>query len=166
MHSLHIIRSKHTDEWRWLRCFLHRWPPACFQSLHQTSHTADVEAKFARRFNGLDCGTARGADVVDNHHTRAFFLKAFDPAAHAVGFFCFAHQKTMNRSTGLRADDGRGDNDWISAHGQPADSLRLPALLLNEFKKDSPGKFSALGMKRGGTAINVIIALAAGRERE
>ena len=55
---------------------------------------------------------------------------------------------------------------WVRAHSKPAHSLRLPALLLNEIKKDTPGKFRAMGMKRSGAAINVVVALAAGRERK
>jgi hypothetical protein len=83
-----------------------------------------------------------------------------------MGFLCFAHKKTMDRSASLCADDRRGNNDGIGSHGQPAHRLRLPALLLNEFQKDTSGKFRAMGMKRGGAAINVVVAFAAGSQRK
>ena len=38
--------------------------------------------------------------------------------------------------------------------------------LLDQLKKNAARKFSALGMQRGGSAINVVIALAAGRKRK
>src|SRR5215831_8539067 len=70
----------------------------------------------------------------------------------------------MDRSAGLRTDDCSGNNDGIGAHGKSAHGLRLPALLLNKLQKDASGKFRTTRMKRGGTAINVVVALAAGRE--
>src|SRR5438270_10717650 len=101
MRGLYIIRRKYTDEWR-RRCDLfHRRPTASFETLNQTSDAHDVEAEFARRFNGLDRRSAGGTDVIHDHHAGAFFLKALYAATHAMGLLCFAHKKTMNRRPSL-----------------------------------------------------------------
>src|SRR6476469_1436487 len=103
MCSLHVIRSKHADEWRGSGGLLHRGTATSFQSFNQAGHTDNVEAEFPRCFNRLDRRPAGGADIIHNDHARAFFLKAFYPATHTMGFFCFAHQKTMDWSASLRA---------------------------------------------------------------
>src|SRR5262249_10816975 len=76
------------------------------------------------------------------------------------------HQKTMHRAARLRTDDRDGDHNGIGTHGQSADSLRLPAPLLEKFQKNAAGQLRPLGIQRGGAAVNVVIALDAGSESE
>src|ERR1051326_277077 len=164
--GLYVIRSKHTDEWRGSSGFFYRGTATGFQSFNQAGHTRDVEAEFTSGFYGLDGGTAGSADIIDNHHASAFFLKAFHAPTHAVRFFRFTHQEAMDQSARLRADHGSSDHDGISAHGKSSNSLRMPALFFKELKKNASGEFRAAGVERGGAAINVVVALSAGREGE
>src|SRR5438128_3564799 len=97
MPGLHVIRSKDTDEWRWRGGSLHGGASTGLQSFNQASYSGNVEAEFTRCLYGLDGGTAGGADIVDDDHASAFFLKAFHAAAHAVRFFRFTHQEAMDR---------------------------------------------------------------------
>ena len=55
-----------------------------------------LEAELAGGFDGLDGGSAGGADVVHDHHRSAFFLKAFNALSRAVGLFLLAHQEAMD----------------------------------------------------------------------
>src|SRR5260370_5892150 len=72
----------------------------------------------------------------------------------------------MNRGAGLRADDGRGHHDGVGAHGEPAHSPRLPPLPLKKLKENPPREIGAPGMQCGGAAIDVVVALGAGRKCE
>src|SRR6266404_2726467 len=166
MRGLHVIRFKQAHEGCGGGSFLHCWPATGLQSFNQASYSGNVEAEFTRSFYGLDGGTAGGADIVNDDHASAFFLKAFHAAAHAVRFFRFTHQEAMDRRARLRADHGSSDHNGISAHSEPADSLRLPALLIDEIKEDTPSEFRAASVKRGGAAIDIVIAPDAGRESE
>src|SRR5690242_9848054 len=143
MRGFHVIRSKHTDEGRGSSGFFYRRSATGFQSFNQAGDPGNVEAEFARGFDSLDGGAAGGADIVNNDYASTFFLKAFHAPAHAVRFFRFTHQEAVDRRARLRTDHGCGHHNGIGAHGEPADSLRLPALLLDEIKEDSPGEFRA-----------------------
>src|SRR5580765_8418111 len=166
MSGLYVIGCKHRDEPCRCTSLLYRRSAPGLQSLYQAGDAYDVKAKIPRGFNGLNGRAARSADVIHNHHARAFLLKAFHAATHAVRFLRFAHEKTVNGNTGLRADDRGGNHDGIGAHGESAYGLRLPALLAEKIEKDAASEFGAEGVKRGGAAIDVVIAPGAGRKRE
>ncbi len=72
----------------------------------------------------------------------------------------------MHRRSGLRADHSRCHHDGIGAHGHSSDGLCLPTLLPEELQKYPPGQLGAAGVKRGGAAIDVVVTLDSGRERE
>ena len=102
------------------------------------------------------------ADIVDNHYPRALFAEAFDALAGAVLLFGFAYEEAIQ----FAAHHGDRDHDGIRAHGEAADRLRLPSALPNFFPEDFSGQPRAFGVERGGTAVDVVIAGAAGREFE
>ncbi len=102
------------------------------------------------------------ANVVHNHYSRAFVLKAFDSPSGAVLFLGFAHQKSFN----VAAGDADRHHNRIGAHGEPANGLGLPSASPNFFQKNLPGQPRALGRKRSGAAVNVVVAGPSGRKLE
>src|ERR1700744_6203458 len=99
MRRLPIIGSADRNKRRWSCRFFDRWTATRLQSLHQASYANNLKTKFTCCFNGLDRRASSGADVVNDYHMCAFFMKTFHAASHAVGLLCLAHQKTMNRAT-------------------------------------------------------------------
>src|SRR6185312_16298016 len=97
-----------------------------------------------------------------NYHARAFLLKAFYAAAHAMRFLSFAHKKAVNWRPDLRTHDRGGNHNGIGAHGQAAHGISLPALLPKQIEKNLTGKRGTLRVQRGGAAVNVVIAFCAG----
>src|SRR5271169_3618149 len=96
------------------------------------AHRADYfEPKGTGDFNGVDRGSSRRADIVDDHDGRAGFAEAFDALAGSVLLFGFANQEAMQRA----ACDSHGDDNWVSAQGESADGGWFPALLANFFQK-------------------------------
>ena len=70
---------------------------------------------------------------------------------------------------GLRAPgagSGNIGNDGVGAHGESADRLGNDRLFFQELKNRVPGEASALGVERGGAAVDVVIACAARRKLE
>ena len=66
----------------------------------------------------------------------------------------------------LRADHSYCRDDRVGAQGKSAYRLRMPSLLTEQFQKDPSRQLCSLGMKRSRSAINVVITLQAGGERE
>ena len=143
-----------------------------FFALDDADDGGNNHAGFARGFDGGDGGGAGGADVVDDDDARALAAEAFDAAAGAVGLFRLAHQEAMEeRGAGmlLRAPGaGGGDvgDDGVGAHGESADGLGVDVILFKEFETACAGEASALGVERGGAAVDVVVAGAAGGELE
>lgn len=127
----HVIGRKDRHELRRGRGSLNRGAPICFLALYQTHRTNHFESEFACGFDRLNRGSARGADIIHNHDWRPFFAKALDAPAGSVLFFAFANEKTMNAAARHRD----GDDDWICAHRQSANGLRLPAMRANFLQK-------------------------------
>ncbi len=72
-------------------------------ALDDANHSGDDHAGFLRGLDRGDGGGAGGANVVDDHHARAFAAKAFDAAAGAVSFFGLADQEAVKqRRAGMR----------------------------------------------------------------
>src|SRR5215467_2189524 len=155
MRCLHFARLEDRHEFCWSRGFL---------ALDQACHAYDIEAEVSGSLHGLDGGASGGAYVVHDHHARAFIPEAFNALACAVSFFSFTHQEAVHHRVLLCADDGNRDYDWVGTHGHPAHGFSLPGLLLQQVKKNVAGQFRALRMKRGGTAVNVVITLDAGSQ--
>src|SRR5215469_3783599 len=72
----------------------------------------------------------------------------------------------MQRRSGLRADHSDSDHDGIGAQGKAAYGLRLPALPAEEIQKNLPGQLGSHGVQRGRAAIDVVVALDSGGQRE
>jgi len=143
-----------------------------FFALDNADDCGDGHAGFASSFDGGDGGCAGGADIVDDDDAGAFATEAFDAAAGAVGFFSFADEEAMEQWAGgilLRAPGaGCGDvgDDGIGTHGEPADGVGLDAVLLEKLEDGVAGETAAFGVERGGSAVDVVVAGAAGRELE
>ena len=71
-------------------------PSVGFFAFHDANDSGNCHAGFASGFNRVDGRSAGGADVVDDHHARAFAAEAFDAASGAVRLFCFAHQEAVD----------------------------------------------------------------------
>ena len=63
---------------------------------------------------------------------------------------------------------GRGDvgDDGIGAHGESADGFGVDVVLLQQFEHGVAGEAAAFGVERGGAAVDVVVAGAAGGELE
>ncbi len=68
----------------------------------------------------------------------------------------------MERSAG----DGDGDHDGVGAHGESSDGVGVPGLGAHFIEKDLADQLRAAGIERGGAAIDVIVAGAAGGQLE
>src|ERR1700733_14865022 len=85
---------------------------------------------------------------------------------------CLADEKAVDQSAfagirvALRAGDGDRRDDGIGAQGKAADGMRIEVMLTQQIEDGDAGKASALGVQRGGAAVDVVIAAAAGRELE
>ena len=66
----------------------------------------------------------------------------------------------------LGAGGGDVGDDGVGAEGEPADGFGLDVVGLKEFKDGMAGEAAALGVQRGGAAVDVVVARAAGGERE
>ena len=64
------------------------------------------------------------------------------------------------------AGDGDGDDDGVGAHGQSSDGVGVPALRAHFLKKNLADQLRAASIERGGAAIDVIVAGAAGGKLE
>ncbi len=53
-------------------------------ALHQAHHSDDLETIFAGGLDRLNCRSAGGADIIDDHHPRRLSAKALDALAGAV----------------------------------------------------------------------------------
>src|ERR1700722_2507316 len=127
--------------------------PLGFFALDQAHHTGDFKSKFTRRFYRLDRGSTRGANIIDDHHPRAFFSKALDSLSCAVLFLGFADEEAVDLATG----DGHSYHHRVGSHGQATDGLRPPSALANFLEEDLAGKLRAACVQRGGAAIHVIV---------
>ncbi len=63
---------------------------------------------------------------------------------------------------------GRGHvgDDRVGAHGEAADGFGVDAVCFKQFENGVAGEASALGVQRGGAAVDVVVAGAAGGELE
>ncbi len=66
----------------------------------------------------------------------------------------------------LRAEHGDRDHDRVGSHGESADGLRTPVAALDFVEKNAAGQARALGVQRGGAAVDVVVAGAAAGELE
>jgi len=153
-------------------CLFHGGAAIGFFALDDADYGDNRHASLAGGFDGVDGGCAGGADVIDDDDARALLAKAFDAAAGAMAFFGLADQKAVQQrrgGIGLRAPSaGRGHvgDDGVGTHGESADGLGIDPVLFQQFKDGVAGKASALGVERGGAAVDVVIACAARGELE
>ena len=63
---------------------------------------------------------------------------------------------------------GRGDvgDDGVGAHGESADGCGLELVVVDEIEDREAGEASALGVERGGAAVDVVVAGGSGGELE
>ena len=144
-----------------------------FFALHDADHGGDDHAGFARGFDGVDGGGAGGADVVDDDDARAFAAEAFDAAAGAVGFFGLADQEAVEQGSAGMLDCARqalavatletmGSAPMVSPPTASASML----VCFKQFEDGVAGEAAAFGVQRGGAAVDVVVAGAAGGELE
>src|ERR1700680_1025404 len=110
-------------------------PPGLF-ALNQAHRAGDFKSKFTGCVDRLNRGSARGADIVHDHHARALLPEALDPLSRAVLLLAFADEKAVN----LAAGNGHRHHDWIGAHRQPPNGLWPPSALTNFLEKDLAGE--------------------------
>jgi hypothetical protein len=143
-----------------------------FFALYDADDRGDGHAGFAGRFNGVDGGGAGGADIVDDEDGSAFSAETLNAAASAVGLFRFADEEAVDqRGAGLgegAGGAGRGHvrDDGIGAEGEAADGFDRDAVLGEQVEDGVAGETASFSMKRGGAAVDVVVAGAAGGELE
>jgi hypothetical protein len=160
------------EEWSALRGCFDGGTAVGLLALDDADYGGNDHAGFARCFDGVDGGGAGGTYVVDDHDACAFATEAFNAATGPMCLFGFAYEEAVEQGSArilLRAPCAGGcdvGDDGICAHGESADGLRIDVILFQKFKHGVPGEAAAFGVKRGGAAVNVVVAGAAGGELE
>ncbi len=170
MRGAHLGSGEEREKWR-SRCgSFHGGAAIHLLTIHQAEYADDFHSSLARGLQRVDGGTSRGADIIHNYNARAGLAEAFDAAACAVGLFGLAHQKAMyQRSVGMLdmipcAGRGNVGNERVCAHRESADGCGAQIVFADQIVEGQPGKASAFGMERGGSAVDVVVAARAGRE--
>jgi Pentapeptide repeats (8 copies) len=141
-------------------------------ALDNADDCGDGHAGFVRGINRIDGGGAGGADIVHDHDARTFTEEAFNAATGAVGLFRLANQEAVQqRRAGMllgAPGAGRGHirHDGVGPHGQAAHSFGFDLVGFEKLKDGMPGEAAAFGVQRGGAAVDVVVAGAAGGELE
>jgi len=163
-------------------------------AVYQTEDAGYVHACLAGGFDGGNGGAAGGADVVHDNNVCAGFEEAFDAAACAVSFFCFADEEAMDEGgdgTGVFVGfelEGAGEfgdlvavgkspctsaggvgDEWVGAHGESAYSFDLVCVgdvFADEVVEDETGEATAFGVEGSDAAVDVVVGLLAAGEGE
>src|ERR1019366_4234717 len=154
----YLIRREDRDEVGGGGGFFYTGASAGILALDEGHNADHFEAEFAGRFDGLHGGGSGGANIVHDHHPRAFFAEAFDALAGAVLLLRLAHEEAVEGS----ASDSDGHYDGVGTHGQSADGIGVPSLAAHFIEENLADQLRAASVKRGGAAIDVIVAGAAG----
>src|SRR5215475_6155367 len=157
-----VARTENRNERCWRCGLLYIRPSTSLFAFHKAHGGDDFETVFTRGLNGFDRRCPGGADVVDNHHARSFFMVPLDTLAHAVLLFSFAYQEAVQ----LPAGDGGRNYNRVGAHCEATDGLRLPSPGANFFQKDLASELGATRVEGGGAAVDIVVAADAGRKLE
>ena len=144
-----------------------------FFALHDADDGGDVHAGFAGGLDGVDGGSAGGADVVDDDDARAFAAETFNAAAGAVGLLRFADEEAIAAAVRSGFDSARqalavatletiGSAPMVS----PPTASALILFSFEQIEDRLAGEAAAFGVERGGAAVDVVVAGAAGGELE
>src|SRR5437016_11924781 len=150
--------GKDRDEVRGRGGFLYIRSTMGILALDEAHHANHFESEFTGRFDGLHGRGSGGANIVHDHHLRAFLAEAFDTLASTVLLLGLTHEEAVYGSAG----DSDGDDDGVGAHGQSADGGRFPALLADFSEKDFANELCSVGVESSRPAVDVIVAGAAG----
>ena len=159
----HVVRREDGDEFGGSGGLFYIGTTVGFLAFYETHHSDDLESEFPCGFDGLDGGAAGGANIVDDDDASALFAEALDALSGAVLLFRFANKETLERAVGRNRS---GDYDRIGAHGKSTDGLREPALGAHFFHENLSGKTRTECIERRSSAVNVVVAAAAGGEFE
>ncbi len=147
-------------------------PLASSRSTMQTTAATIMPASRAAS-NRVDGGSAGGADVVDDDDARAFPAETFNATAGAVGLLCFADEKAVEERSGRDSVWARqalavatletmGSAPMVS----PPTASASMCVRFEQFEDGLAGETTAFGVERGGAAVDVVVAGAAGGELE
>jgi len=170
MFCANIVSAEESVERCSLGGSLDRRTPLGLLPFYQAHHADNAHARLARSFNRCHCGSAGGADVVDDNHRRVRLLKSLDASPCAVRLFYFSHQESIQDGgawsfqgmPGARC--GHIADDRVSAQGKTAYRPRPQLMLPNKIEHRQTGQAPTLSRKCGGAAVNVVIAGSPGRE--
>jgi hypothetical protein len=159
-------------------------------AVDETEDAGDVHSGFAGGFDGGDGGAAGGADVVDDDDIGAGLEEAFDLAAGAVGFLCFADEEAVDEGGGCLGTfvaqfEGAGEFDdlvvvgevpgagaggvgdkRVGTHGEAAYGFGVGDVLADEVVEDQAGEAAAFGVEGGDAAVDVVVGLLAAGQGE
>lgn len=165
MDGPHIRSGKERQKRRVLGSSLDRGAAILLLAIDKAKNTDDLHIDSTGGLNGLNGGSAGGADVINNDDARTRLAESFHASASAVGLLGFADQESMDEGCLGMADAipraGGGDvrNQWVGTHGEAPDGLRLQIVLLDEVVKRQPGETASLRVQCGGTAVDVVVAV-------
>ena len=162
VHLFHIVRRKHRNEPCRRSRMLDTKASLCLLAFDQAHDADNLEAKFARSFDGLDRRGSSRADVIDDHYPGALFAKALDALTSTMLFLSLTYQECVD----IAAYDGDRYSKRISTHRQPADRFRIPTPRANLIQKNLSRQLSAACIERRGSAIDVVLAGASRGELE
>ena len=161
-------------------------------AVDEAEDSSDVHSGFACGFDGGDGGAASSAYVIDDDDVSTGFQEAFDFAAGAVSFFCFADEEALDEGGGgfvrrgvfVQLEDAReledlvvvgespcastggvGD-EGVGSHGEAADGFCMGDVLANEVVEDETGEAAAFGVEGSDATVDVVVGLFAAGEGE
>jgi len=143
-----------------------------FFAFHDADNSGDGHSGLTGGLNCVDRRSAGCADVVNDDDSGAFAAESFDAAPRAVSLFGFTNEEAVeewSRWIRLRSPGACRCNvgdDGVSTHGEAAHSVRIDSFLIQQFENCVSGKATTLSVERGGPAVDIVIARAAGRELE
>ena len=167
-----FARCKQAEERRSSGGGLYRGAAIGLFALHDADHGSNHHLRRARGFQSDDGRAAGSADVIHNDYAGSGAAETFDAAAGAVRFLCLAHQESMQqRRSRMRlrapcAGCGQVRDNRIRSHRQSANSIGANSILVEKLEQGEAGETAAFGMERGGAAVDVVVACAAGRKLE
>jgi hypothetical protein len=161
-------------------------------AVDEAEDSGDAHAGFASGFDGGDGGAAGCADVVYDNDLGAGFEEAFDFAAGAVGFFCFADEEALDEGgcgfvgrgfviqfkdareledlvvvgEGPGAGAGGVGDEGVGTHGEATYGFGVRDVLADDVVEDEAREAAAFGVESSDSAVDVVVGLLAAGEGE
>ena len=134
-----------------------------------TATPQHLGAGLARGLDGGDRRAARGRRVLQDHDLAARDVRSLDAALHPVRLGLLAHDERVEVLPARRGGVQQGGRDGVGAERQPADGVDLRGAqpdLLEQVEHQVPDQRGGAVVQRDAAQVDVVVGLAARRERD